>query len=252
MFSGNILMITGATGIAAATARLAAAEGARLFIAALPAEDCEHLASETGAAYYSGDLSVEEHANAAVAACVERYGAVNAIFNVAGISGRRFGDGPVHECSVEGWDVTLANNARSAFLMCRGALRQMMKQSGGGSILNMASVLAFSPEPRYFATHAYAASKGAIIALTTAMASYYAPFGIRANAIAPALVDTPMSRRAQESAEIQAHLRHKQPLREGMITADEVACAALFLLGNASSSITGQVLTVDAGWCVSH
>lgn len=237
---GKVLLITGATGIAAATARMAAAEGARVFVAALPEEHAD----------YGGDLSQEEHAEGAVRACLERYGALDAVFNIAGISGRRFGDGPVHECTAEGWDRTMQANLRSMFLVCKAALRQMMKQQSG-SILNMASVLAFSPEPRYFASHAYAASKGAVIALTTAMAAYYAPMKIRVNAIAPGLVDTPMSRRAQDDATIREFIQTKQPLSGGMLNADEIARAALFLLSDAAASITGQVLTVDGGWCVS-
>lgn len=249
MVGGKTVLITGSSGIAAASARLAAEGGARVFIAALDASECAALAGEVGGAWRSGDLSVEEHADAAVSACMERFGAVDALFNVAGISGRRFGDGPLHECTAQGWDATLTHNARSMFLVSRAALRAMMP-ARRGSILNMASVLAFSPEPRYFASHAYAASKGAVIALTTAMAAYYAPLGIRVNAIAPGLVATPMSRRAQASEEIAALLRTRQPLREGILSADEIARAALFLLGDEAAAITGQVLAVDGGWTV--
>ena len=237
---GKVLLITGATGIAAATAALARATGARVFVAALPGEEAD----------YQGDLSQEEHAEAAVHACVERYGAPDAVFNVAGISGRSFGDGPLHECTAEGWDRTMQMNVRSMFLVSRSVLSRMMRRESG-SILNMASVLAFSPEPRYFASHAYAASKGAVIALTTTMAAYYAPMKIRVNAIAPGLVETPMSRRAQQDNAIREYLREKQPLPGAMLSADAVARAALFLLSDASGAITGQVLTVDGGWCVS-
>jgi NAD(P)-dependent dehydrogenase (short-subunit alcohol dehydrogenase family) len=220
-----------------------------LFIASAGEEECRRLAAETGAAFRAGDLSVEQDAESAVAACTDRYSGIDAVFNVAGISGRRFGDGPLHECTVDGWDVTLANNARSTFLVCRAAVRYMLTR-GGGTIINMTSVLAFSPEPGYFATHAYAASKGAIIALTTAMAAYYAPNSIRVNAIAPGLVATPMSRRAQEDPDILSFLGHKQPLRAGPLKPEDVAEAAIFLLSDAASAITGQVVTVDAGWSV--
>jgi NAD(P)-dependent dehydrogenase (short-subunit alcohol dehydrogenase family) len=236
---GKILLITGATGIAGATARLARERGARVFVAALAGEHAE----------YQGDLSHEQHAEGAVQACVDTHGALDGLFNVAGVSGRRLGDGPIHECTAEGWDHTMQMNARSMFLMCRAALRVMMPQQSG-SIVNMASVLAVSPEPRHFASHAYAASKGAVIALTTAMAAYYAPMKIRVNAIAPGLVATPMSRRAQEDAAIIDFIRTKQPLTEGMLNPAEVAEAALFLLGDGAASITGQVLTVDGGWSV--
>jgi NAD(P)-dependent dehydrogenase (short-subunit alcohol dehydrogenase family) len=114
----------------------------------------------------------------------------------------------------------------------------------------MASVLAFSPEPRHFATHAYAAGKGGAIAMTRSMAAHYAPGKIRVNAIAPGLVRTPMSQRAQASPELQEFVARKQPLAAGMVEADDVARAALFLLSDEARAITGQVLTVDAGWSV--
>jgi NAD(P)-dependent dehydrogenase (short-subunit alcohol dehydrogenase family) len=175
---------------------------------------------------------------------------VDAVFNVAGISGRRFGDGPLHECSAEGWDVTLDTNVRSMFLVCRSVLRYWLAAGRPGAILNMASVSAYSPEPVHFATHAYAASKGAILAMSRAMAAYYAPHKIRVNAIAPGLVRTPMSARAQSDSEILEFIKRKQPLSGGMLDAEDVAAAALFLLGDESRHITGQVVGVDGGWSV--
>jgi NAD(P)-dependent dehydrogenase (short-subunit alcohol dehydrogenase family) len=238
--TGKVLLITGATGIAGATARVARDQGARVFVASLPGEGAD----------YEGDVSEEQHAAAAVETCLERHDRLDALFNVAGMSGRRFGDGPIHECSAEGWDRTLQVNLRSMFLMCRAALQPMLRQ-GSGSIVNMTSVLAFSPEPKYFASHAYAASKGAAIALTTSMAAYYAPLKIRVNAVAPGLVETPMSRRAQENKEIFEFIRDKQPVTAAMLAPEQVARAALFLLSDAAASITGQILTVDGGWSVS-
>src|SRR4029453_3127621 len=96
----------------------------------------------------------------------------------------------------EGWDATLDANVKSMFLMCRAALGQMMAQPVApnglrGAILNMASVLGFSPQAQHFATHAYAASKGAILAMSKSMAAYYAPHKLRVHAIAPALARPP-------------------------------------------------------------
>jgi NAD(P)-dependent dehydrogenase (short-subunit alcohol dehydrogenase family) len=240
----RVLLISGASGIAAETAALAREAGARVFTVALSDADC------------IGDLTDAAVANRSVAECVARYGSIDALFNVAGISGRRLGDGPVHECTDEGWQRTLANNLETTFNLSRAVLRQMLAQPARengvrGAILNMASVLAASPEPRHFATHAYAASKGAIVALTTAMAAYYAPHGIRVNAVAPGLVRTPMSARAQTSPAILEAMRHKQPLAGTLIEPGDVARAALFLLGDESRMITGEVLAVDAGWHVS-
>jgi NAD(P)-dependent dehydrogenase (short-subunit alcohol dehydrogenase family) len=131
-------------------------------------------------------------------------------------------------------------------------LRQPVGENGmRGSILNMASVLAFSPEPEFFGTHAYAASKSAIIGLTRAMAAYYAPSKIRVNAVAPGLTRTPMSLRAQQNHDLLEFIKTKQPLSEDLIEAVDVARAAAFLLGDDARNITGEVMSVDAGWRIS-
>jgi NAD(P)-dependent dehydrogenase (short-subunit alcohol dehydrogenase family) len=241
------VLISGSTGIAAATARLAAAEGASVFTIALEPGECDGV--------FIGDLTLAETARDGVRECLARFGRIDCLFNVAGISGRRFGDGPLHECSEEAWDRVMDANVKTMFLLTRETLRVMLEQPVAenglrGAILNMASAVASSPEPIHFATHAYAASKGAILAMTKAMAAYYAPHRIRVNAIAPGLVRTPMSRRAQGDPEILDYMRHKQPLAEGAIAADEIARASVFLMSDEARMITGETLTVDAGWSV--
>jgi NAD(P)-dependent dehydrogenase (short-subunit alcohol dehydrogenase family) len=99
-----------------------------------------------------------------------------------------------------------------------------------------------------FATHAYAASKGGIISFTRAVASYYAPKGIRANVVAPGLIRTNMSVRAQENPDIVSKLPRLQPLSGDFGTADDVASAALYLVSDESRFVTGVVLPVDGGW----
>lgn len=234
---GRVLLISGSTGMAAATAALAGERG-----------DAVYRVSREEPAEFIADLREEQAVDAAVAACLDRHGHIDALFNVVGISGRRFGDGPLHECSLEGWRTVMESNVTTAFLLSRAVLRHWLATKAEGAILHMTSVSAFSPEPQHFATHAYAASKGSLISLTQAMAAYYAPHGIRVNAIAPGLVRTPMSRRAQEDPEILSFIEHKQPLSGGMLDAADVARAALFLLGEESRHITGQVLAVDGGW----
>lgn len=253
--------ITGSTGIGGETARLAAAGGARVFVVSRTEANWRELVAalrDAGAEADGATVDVTRAAevDAAVSRCVSTFGRIDAAFNVAGISGRRFGDGPAHECTDDGWAITLDTNARGIFYCCRAILRQMLDQPVGadglrGAILNMASVLGFSPEPKHFGTHAYAASKGAIIAMTRAMAATYAPQRIRVNVIAPGLVRTPMARRATENPAIQQAMKHKQPLFGEMLDAVDVARAALFLLGNESRAITGDTLIVDGGWCVS-
>jgi NAD(P)-dependent dehydrogenase (short-subunit alcohol dehydrogenase family) len=259
--AGWTLLVTGTTGIAAETARRAAAGGARVFVVGIDAPSGEALREgvmDVGGEcrFFRADVTDPDQVGAAVEACATGFGRIDALFNVVGISGRRFGDGPLHECTDEGWDTTFESNVKSMFLVCRATVRRMLEQEPGddglrGVVLNMASVLAYSPEPRFFATHAYAASKGAVLGMSRSMAAYYAPYKIRVNAIAPSLVRTPMSRRAQENAEIVEFMRRKQPLVEDLLDAADVAEAALFLLGSRSRMITGETLAVDGGWSVS-
>ncbi len=261
-FAGRTVVISGASGIAAATAVLAAGAGARVFIISLVEDECvslvDRIRGEGGrAGYAAADLTDARAAGRAVHACLESCDRIDALFNVAGISGRRFGDGPLHECTEEGWDVTLDVNLKSMFLLTRRVLNQMLSQAPGpaglrGTILNMGSVTAFHPQRDYFATHAYAAAKGAIVSMTKGMAAYYMVHKIRVNVIAPGLVTTPTSRRAQSDDEIMRFMREKQqPLSNGILDAGDVARAALFLLSDESRHITGQVVTIDGGWSVS-
>ena len=257
-FSGKTLVISGATGIAAAAARQAGAEGARLFLVALGEDECAAIRDELAAAgvavrTLAGDLTRPETAGRAVEECVAAFGRIDGLFNVAGGSGRWYGDGPWHECTEDGWHATLAMNLTTTFLLTREVLKQMLRQEPDaegrrGAIVNTGSVTAFHPEPERFATHAYAAAKGAIEALTAAAASYYARWKIRVNAVVPALVRTPMSRRAQADAGIMEFIARKQALAGGILEPEDVARAALFLLSGEARNITGEVLTVDGGW----
>lgn len=261
-FVGRGCLVTGSTGIAASAARAIAAEGGAVFVVSRTPGHAESLAgaivAEGGtAAWHAADLSREAEVEAAFSAFADRFGRLDAVYSTAGISGRRFGDGPLHEVTLAGWETVMATNATSQFLVCRAAIRRMLDQPrdpGGtrGAVLTMSSVLARHPVASHFATHAYAASKGAIEAFTRAVAAFYAPHGIRVNAIAPALVATPMSRRAQDDPEIRAYLGRKQPLAAGPIDPDDLTGAALFLLSDDARVVTGQVVTVDGGWTVTE
>ena len=142
-------------------------------------------------------------------------------------------------------------NARGTFLMCREVLRIWMRGSQAGVILNTDSSVVRHPEREHFATLGYAASKGAVEAMTLSAAAYYAPAGIRINVIAPGLVRTPMSARAQGDPRLLEYMVGKQSLTRGPLEPDGIAKAACFLLRKDSSSITGQVVTVNGGWAVS-
>ena len=247
----EVLLVTGSSGIAAATARLWGSQDS-VFIVGVKEVECRSLAAELpDAGFCVADVRDEEAVYKSVAACVERFEKIDALFNVAGISARSLGDGPLHECSTEAWDTVMDVNAKGTFLMCREVLRVWTRDSHKGAILNIGSVLAQHPEREHFATVGYATSKGAIEAMTLSAAAYYAPAGIRINVLAPGLVLTPMSARAQGDARVMEYIAHKQPLTQGLIAPEDIAKTACFLLRKDSSPITGQVVTVDAGWAVS-
>jgi NAD(P)-dependent dehydrogenase (short-subunit alcohol dehydrogenase family) len=251
-FADRVVFVGGSTGMAASAARRLAEEGARVFVASRTVAHARSLADEIGAGWAEADLADEPQTDAAVRACIERFGRIDALYHVAGISGRRFGDGVLHELTADGWDTVLRTNARSTFLVARAVVRHLLERQAAGALLLMSSVLARHPAPEHFGTHAYAASKGAIEAFVRATAASYAAHGIRINGIAPSLVATPMSRRAHEDEAIRGYLADKQPLAGGPIEADDVTSVALHLLSDEARMITGQVITVDAGWSVSE
>jgi NAD(P)-dependent dehydrogenase (short-subunit alcohol dehydrogenase family) len=248
----EVLLVTGSSGIAAATARLWAAENP-VFVVGINPDECKALATSLGeVGFAAADVRDELAMRNAVAGCLDRFGRIDALFNVAGISARAAGDGPLHECKPAAWDLVMDVNAKGTFLTCREVLGVWTRNAQAGVILNCGSVLARRPQRDFFTTVGYAASKGAIEAMSTSAAAYYAPAGIRINVIAPGLVRTPMSARAQEDPRITEYMTHKQPLTKGMLSADDVAKTACFLLRRDSSPMTGQVVTVDGGWTVSE
>jgi len=261
-FAGRTVLITGSTGMAASAAKAIAAEGGTVFAVSRTGTHLAELAGEIEAAggtckWHAADLRREPDVMRAFAAFDRMGRRLDAVYSVAGISGRRFGDGPLHEATLEGWETVLSTNATSQFLVARAALQRMLAQQpdangSRGTILLMSSVLAQFPAAEHFGTHGYAASKGAIDGLARATASTYAADGIRINAIAPSLIATPMSQRAQDDPRIVEYLRAKQPLAAGPIDTEAVTAVALHLLSDDARMVTGQVVTVDGGWSVSE
>lgn len=252
------IIVTGATGIAAAAARRFVAEGARVFLVSRTEAHCRDLVAPLPGdvvAYAVADLTHEDAVESSVSTASSWLGRIDGLFAVAGGSGRRFGDAPVERLSAEGWDQTLALNARSQMLTIGAVLRRMLAQDpdrdgSRGAICTMSSVLATSPEPVLFPTPAYAAAKGAIATLTVSLAAAYARQGIRVNGVAPALTTSRMSARAAADEATLRFAQERQPLSRGFLPPEDIANAALFLLSPEARAITGQMLTVDGGWSV--
>jgi NAD(P)-dependent dehydrogenase (short-subunit alcohol dehydrogenase family) len=250
----RIILVTGSTGIAAATAERAAAEGASVFVVSRTADHAEALAGRLErAGWAAADLTIEAEVDAAVGAAVERFGRIDGLFSGTGGSGRRFGDGPIDALTADAWEATAALNLRTHVLTCARVTREMRRQTPNGSgtrgsIVLLGSVLATSPVPELFGTHAYAAAKGGLVALVTTMAATYVTERIRVNLVAPSLTATPMAGRAAADPHILKYAARKQPLAGPMLDPAEVANAAIYFLSDESRAVTGQSLAVDGGW----
>jgi len=250
-----LIIVGGTTGIGLSAAKAFIADGAKVVIVG---RNADHVAAAQRALgedahAFAADATSPQTAIKAIQAALEDFGGFHGLYHVAGGSGRKFGDGPLHEITDAGWESTLSLNLTSLFYSNRAAVQQFLKQGTGGSILNMGSVLGFSPAPQFFATHAYATAKAAIIGLTRSAASSYARFNIRFNVLAPGLVETPMSQRAQQDCDTMEFIATKQPLDGGRIGApSDLDAASVYFLSDESKFVTGQVLAVDGGWCVSE
>ncbi len=251
----NLVIIGGTTGLGLSAAKAFAESGAGVVVVGRNEESAAEARNKLGGwvEVITGDAVQPSTAVRAIDVCISKFGSFNGLYHVAGGSGRKMGDGPLHDLTLEGWNKTLELNLTSLMLSDQAAIRQFLKQGTGGSILNMGSVLGWSPSPQYFSTHAYAAAKSAIIGFTKSIAAYYVKSDIRVNVIAPALVETPMARRAAEDETILSFIKTKQPLDGGRIGRPaDLDGLAVYFMSDLSGFTTGQVVAVDGGWTVSE
>jgi len=245
----KVCLITGAgSGIGRSSALRFAEEGASVAVADLDhasaAETVKQIAAAGGeATAFAVDVTKEADCSALAAAVAGRYGRIDVLFNNAGIAGV----GTVHETSLELWETVMAVNVRGVFLVSKYVVPLMIAQ-GSGSIINMSSCIA---EIGLADRASYAASKGAVLALSRQMQADYARHGIRVNALLPGTIHTPFVDRylAEHYADPEAGLAsiRKRQLTGELGTPEEVAQAALFLASDESSFVLGSALFVDGG-----
>ena len=242
----KVCVITGGgSGIGRATALLFAQEGAHLVIAdkrnaQAVAAECANKGAQAMAV--EADVAVAADVRRVVEAAVERFQRLEVLVNNAGYGIR----GNVVETDEEAWDALMAVNVRGVFLCSKHAI-PVMKRSGGGTIVNTASVVAAVGISN---RAAYCASKGAVAALTRAIAVDHVGDGIRCNAIAPGTIDTPyFDEILQKSADPGATRRAlaARQLLGRLGTPEEIAAGILFLAGDESRFATGTILTLDGG-----
>lgn len=235
-----------------ATAILFAREGARVFAVdrdLASAEETRAIIEKDGqeACAFAADVTDEASLQAAVAACLDRWGRIDVLHNNVGVS-IAGGDAPVTEITTEAFDRIVAINLRGMVMACKHTL-PIMRNQMNGAIINISSMAAWADYPLV----AYKTTKAGVIALTQQLAIQNAPYGIRANVILPGLMDTPMAieTRARTTGksreEIVTERNAKVPLRGKMGTGWDVANAALFLASDEAGFITGAALPVDGG-----
>ena len=245
---GKVAVITGAaSGIGRASALLFAREGAAVMVADLDAKAGEEAVAQIQreggeVAFVRTDVSESTDVERMIRTAVETFGRVDVLFNNAGVNF----PATVVDITEQAWQRSLDVNLKGVMLGCRHAIPEMLK-SGGGSIINTASMLGLVASPRQAP---YSAAKGAVVMLTRQVAIDYAQRNIRVNCLCPSEVNTEMNRRfIEQSPNPQAELRRvlaRIPM-DRMAEPDEIAAAALFLASDDSSYITGVALPVDGG-----
>lgn len=244
----KVAIITGARrGMGKSHALTLAKAGAKVVVADISQEDCEMVVEEIKknggeALAVKCDVTKKEDIDNMVKAVVGKWRKVDILVNNAGICQFK----PFLELTEEEWDRTLDINLRGYFLCAQAAAKEMVKQKNG-KIINIASVASGQVGIGFPTLAHYSASKGGIIALTETLAVELAPYGIRVNAIAPGMIETPMIASIKENPQQEKEMLKRVPMgRVGK--PEEVSNLVLFLASDESSYITGSTVVIDGGW----
>ncbi len=241
----KVAIVTGGgSGIGSATAILLAAEGAKIVIADVDEAGASETVSQIKAAkgealFIKTDTSKPSEHKSLVEQTVKKYGGLHIAVNNAGIGGPML---PVGEYPIDGWDKVIGINLSGVFYGMHYQIPAMLK-SGGGSIINMASILGIVGTPNL---SAYAAAKHGVIGLTQTAALEYADKKIRINAVGPGYINTPLLTKTLDDTTINA-LAAMHPIGR-LGTAEEVAELVMWLSSSKSSFVTGSYYTIDGGY----
>lgn len=246
---GKKVLITGSRGIAAALVAQLSNKDYSIYIVGGEEQDCKALSAQYSQVkgYSAIDIRDEQLVLGAFDKAIKQLDGLDHVVSIVGGSGRSFGDGAIEDISKSAWDQTLDLNLTTAFLTAREAIKYF-KNHGGGSLILTSSILATSPSPEFFRTHAYAVAKGGVNTLVKTLSAAYLTDSIRVNAVAPSLVATPMAARAAQNPEIAEFTKKKQPFASSQLSADQVAAAYVYLIEN--QGVTGQIIEIDGGWSV--
>jgi NAD(P)-dependent dehydrogenase (short-subunit alcohol dehydrogenase family) len=242
----KVAIVTGASsGIGRATAKLFAAEGAKVIVGARRESELAALVGEIErdggkAASLAGDVRSEAYAEALVTLAAERFGRLDIAFNNAGTLGEA---GPSTQVSEAGWNEAIAINLTGAFLGAKHQIAEMLKH-GGGSVIFTSTFVGYSFA--FPGVAAYAASKSGLIGLTQALAAEFGPRGVRVNAILPGAVDTTMYRDMNNTPESQSFITNLHALKR-IATPEELARSVLYLASDDSAFVSGTASLVDGG-----
>ena len=245
--AGKVAVVTGGTsGIGRDTAVLFAKAGAKVVVAGrreLEGKETIELVRAAGGdgLFVKTDVARAADVQALIEKTVAKFGRLDVAFNNAGIEGTWV---PITEQSEDDWDRTIDINLKGTWLCLKYEIRQMLKQGGGGAVVNMASVAGWIGAP---GAAAYCSSKHGVIGLTKSAALETATQGIRINVICPAVIETPMGERIFGAPEVKPHAIGLHPIgRFGKAT--EVAEAVLWMCSDRASFMTGQSLVLDGGF----